>query len=338
MTTLIITENDAGQRLDKYLQRYLPKAGSGFLYKMLRKKNITRNGKKAEGSERLNAGDEIRLFLSDDTIIRFRSDAAAHTAVKAIDVLHEDTDMLAVSKPAGILTQRDRSGEESLTDRVTGHLLASGEITEESLLHFRPSPANRLDRNTSGIVLFGKTLRGQQAAAEVIRAKEVKKHYLTLVKGRFPKELEDRAYLIKDKVKNISSIVAEPGGAAEEIRTVFKPLHYYPGPEGDGVILTLLDIQLLTGKPHQIRARLNSLHYPPVGDPKYGDPALNRIFRSRYGLRYQLLHAYRMNFSDSLTVPENLRGFTLEAPCPELFERILRELEHGKKNETRGAG
>ncbi len=328
MVTLIVEEKDSGQRLDQYLRRYMPLAPGSFFYKMLRKKNITRNGSRADGSEKLAAGDEIRLFLSEETIGKFRSRAAQHLSFRPVEVLFENDSVLAVNKPAGILTQRDRSGISALSDDVLGCLLRSGTVTEESLLHYRPSPANRLDRNTSGIVLFGKTLAGQRDISEVIRRRLVRKHYVTLAVGHFPKKKEDRAWLAKDTRNNRSVITASPGEGAEEIRTVFTPLRYFNGNDIFRKGWTLLDVELLTGKPHQIRARISDLGYPAAGDPKYGDPAVNRILRDRYGLRFQLLHAYKAAFRDDGAVPEGLRGKTVEAPFPPLFERILKDLDN----------
>ena len=328
MTTLIIDEKDAGQRLDKFLHRYMPLAGTGFLYKMLRKKNITRNGAKADGSERLCRGDKISLFLSEETIARFQSTAAEHLSFRKLEILFENDSILAVSKPSGILTQRDRSGENALSDDVLGYLLRTGAVTEESLLLFRPSPANRLDRNTSGIVLFGKTLAGQQALAEIIRKRLIRKQYRALVKGRFPAPVSDHAYLLKDAEKNQSSTFSHPVEGAEEIRTDFAPVRIFEGKEENS--WTLLDIVLHTGKSHQIRARLADLGTPVAGDPKYGDPGSSRRLRDRYGLRSQLLHAYRIGFSKEEGVPEALRGLALTAPYPPVFEKILKDLEDGR--------
>ena len=320
MKLLIIGQEDEGSRLDKYLRRYLPKAQNSFLYKMLRKKNITRNGKKADGSEHLAKGDEIRLFLSDETIASFRSDAAQHLSERPVHVLYEDGDFLAVSKDQGVLTQRDQSGLPSLTDDVTGYLLRSGAVSRESLLHFRPSPVNRLDRNTSGIILFGKTLQGQQKGADLFRMRRVEKHYAAIVRGTFREHLSDQAYLIKDPESNMSRILPHREEGAEEIRTDFTPL----SKSGDA---TLLDIVLHTGKPHQIRARLHALGYPIIGDPKYGDPDVNRFFRKQYGLRAQLLHAVCVLFPEDEEVPCSLRGKIIEAPFPPLFEHIRKDLK-----------
>ena len=330
MILLVIDEKEAGQRLDKYLHRYMPLAGSGFLYKMLRKKNITRNGARADGSEKLTAGDEIRLFLADETVRKFQSGAASHLSFRKIEVLFENDAVLAVNKPAGILTQRDKSGENALSDDVLGYLVKNGNVTEESLLHFRPSPANRLDRNTSGIVLFGKTLAGQQEIAAVIRERAVRKHYAALVSGSFPETRKDQAYLLKDSATNRSRILNHPADGAEEIRTTFVPVRSFRT-AGDGQrVWTLLDVELHTGKPHQIRARLADLGTPVAGDPKYGDPGANALMRSRYGLRSQFLHAYRMEFAGDGSVPDALKGLTLTAPYPPVLDRILKDMENGK--------
>ena len=172
MQLLTIGKNQAGQRLDKFLKKALPNAGTGFLYKMLRKKNITLNGKKAEGKEILAQGDEVRCFFSEETFatlsgaetVEDTSDyRKAYRTLKDICVLYEDEDILLLNKPAGVLTQKAKPEDLSLNEWLIGHLLATDAIKETDLATFHPSVCNRLDRNTSGIVLCGKTLAGSQA-------------------------------------------------------------------------------------------------------------------------------------------------------------------------------
>ncbi len=263
MKELLIGPEDAGSRLDRYLRRFLINAPQGFIYKMLRKKNIVRNGRRADGSEKLEAGDRITLFLSEETIGGFQSKAAEHISDRSVRVLYEDDLILAADKPGGLLVQRDRTGDDSLTDRVTGYLLRKGSITEESLRHFRPSPAGRLDRNTTGIVLFGKTLRGQQILAQAMRERKLDKEYLALVHGHIEDIPEDRAWLIKDRMLNKVTVLHAPAESAEEIRTSIRTMDR----SGEW---SLLALRLLTGKTHQLRARLADLGCPIAGDGKYG--------------------------------------------------------------------
>ena len=153
MRQIEIHSNEAGQRLDKFLGKYLNKAPKSFLYKMLRKKNITRNGKKADGAELLATGDQIRFFLADDTIEKFREEVPEIRAGGMLDIIYEDADILVINKPVGMLSQKAKEGDVSLVEEVMAYTLASGRLTDGQLRTYKPAVCNRLDRNTSGIVI-----------------------------------------------------------------------------------------------------------------------------------------------------------------------------------------
>ncbi len=166
MRIIVVTDREAGQRLDKLLGKYLDLAGKGFIYKMIRKKNITLNGKKCDGSEKLSAGDEIKLFLAEETIEKFSKVPARTRGNVSLDILYEDDHILLINKPAGMLSQKAKEGDESLVEYVTGYLLETGAVTPQGLRTFRPGICNRLDRNTSGLVVAGKSLAGLQIYKE----------------------------------------------------------------------------------------------------------------------------------------------------------------------------
>ena len=163
MKELIIHDNEAGQRLDKLLRKYLSEAPGSFIYKMLRKKNIVLNGKKATGNEHLKKGDSVKLFLADDTIAKFQ--AAGKTVEESIkntvklDVIYEDQNVIFINKPSGMLSQKAKETDVSVVENVTAYLLESGQLTRENLKTFRPSICNRLDRNTSGLVADGRIIQ-----------------------------------------------------------------------------------------------------------------------------------------------------------------------------------
>ena len=158
MKSVIVNSNEAGQRLDKLLGKYLNLAGKGFLYKMMRKKNITLNGKKCDGSEKLSEGDEIRLFLSDETIEKFSQVRVQKVRKTKLDLVYEDSHILLINKPSGMLSQKAKDTDESLVEYVIAYLMETGQLTVEQLRSFHPSVCNRLDRNTSGLVAAGKSL------------------------------------------------------------------------------------------------------------------------------------------------------------------------------------
>ena len=197
-----ITDNEAGQRFDKYLAKLLGNAPKSFFYKMLRKKNITLNGKKASGNEKLQTGDQIKLFLSDDTFAKFSQQQQTARAVTDLDILYEDSDILLINKPVGMLSQPDDTKEPSLVEYLIGYLLNNGSITEEGLRTFHPSVCNRLDKNTTGIVAAGKSLAGLQELSSLFHDRTIHKDYLCIVKGILTEKEQIRGYLYKDTKLN----------------------------------------------------------------------------------------------------------------------------------------
>lgn len=332
MQLLTIGKNQAGQRLDKFLKKALPGAGTGFLYKMLRKKNITLNGKKAEGKEILAQGDEIKCFFSDETYAALSGEQSmedtsdyrkAYHSLKGISILYEDDNILLLNKPAGVLTQKAKPEDLSLNEWLIGHLLETNAITEKELTTFHPSVCNRLDRNTSGIVLCGKTLSGSQDLSRVIKDRTVKKYYQTICKGKILQESTLEGYLCKDERTNTVQVFSKKPQTKEDtsyIKTIYTP----NAVAGD---FTLLTVELVTGKTHQIRAHLASIGHPLLGDTKYGDPRQNREMQSRFSLHHQLLHAGKICFPDKETgALSKVSGKTFIAPVPTKFATILQAL------------
>jgi len=320
-------ENDAGQRFDKFLHKCLPKAPAGFIYKMLRKKNITLNNKKAEGKEILMLSDEVKFFLSDETYGKFSGSSdrktfseyeRAYQQLKGIQIIYEDKDILVLWKPAGMLSQKAEGSGLSLNEWVTGYMLAEKIYREEQLTRFKPSVCNRLDRNTTGLVLAGKTLSGLQFLSNLLRSGEVRKYYRLFVKGQVKEERLIEGYLIKDTAVNKVRIIKEAAAKEEKasyIRTAYRPVRVMEDK-------TLLEAELITGKTHQIRAHLSSVGHPLIGDYKYGDKILNEQYKRAFGITAQLLHAYRLVFPILSGKYEYLSGREFLAPLPEIFERL----------------
>ena len=328
MRETIIKENESGQRLDKYLKKYLPQAPGSFIYKMLRKKNITLNGKKADGSEKLKAGDEIRLFLSDETYEKFagkQQTAKEQFPTAKLDILYEDSHVLLVNKPAGMLTQKAAYKDISLNEYVLGYLSKSGQWSPEEKA-FRPSVCNRLDRNTSGIVICGKSMIGLQRMAELLQDRSLHKYYLCLIHGAMKEGQRLEGWLRKDEKSNQVEILKAPVEDAAQIITEYEPMKVSSE-------ATLLKVKLVTGKPHQIRAHLAWQGHPLLGDPKYGDPKWNRKWNGRMKTAQtrQMLHAYELVMPEMNKTLKKLSGRTFTAPVPEDFYKIIKEItwEHG---------
>ena len=312
MKVITVSNNEAGQRLDKLLAKYLNRAPKSFLYRMLRKKNITLNGKKADGSERTSVGDEVKLFLADETIEKFSSLEISNTGGN-LNVLYEDEHILLINKPCGMLSQKARPSDVSLVEHLISYLLKNGSITEESLRVFRPSVCNRLDRNTSGIVVAGKSLAGLQAMAEVFKDRRLHKYYLCIVKGRITEEHLIEGLLSKDRQTNRVSVTLHPEGKdALPIRTRYRPV-------SASKTATLLEVELITGRSHQIRAHLASIGHPILGDVKYGGPQMD-------GLSHQLLHSWRLCLPELSGPLSYLSGREFQAMPPEAFDSIRKEM------------
>ncbi len=338
MQIFVVEKNHAGQRLDKFLHKYLPEASNSFIYKMLRKKNITLNQKKADGKEILQINDEIACFFSDETFAKFsgkniagnqstnpvntKADISEYYKAfhklsdENIRVIYEDDNVLILSKPVGVLTQKADNKDLSLNEWMIGYLLERGKVKEKDLQLFKPSVCNRLDRNTSGLVLCGISLAGSQKLNELIKNRSIRKYYRTICIGEIKNPGLLEGGLTKDH-KNNKVTIAEEG---EEIITAFTPIQKLKQ------LYTYLEVELITGKTHQIRAHLASIEHALVGDTKYGRQDVNQYFQKKYKLESQLLHAYRLEFPVMDGELEALSEMVFLAPLPKEFKKILKDL------------
>ena len=328
-----ISEQDAGQRFDRYLAKLLPEAGNGFLHKMLRKKNITLNGKKADGSEKLCPGDAVSIFFAQETLEKFMGKARedqyteAYQKLSSIRVLYENEHVLLADKPAGILSQKASDQDISLNEWLIGYLLEMGTLSRESLKTFRPSVCNRLDRNTSGIVLCAKSVRGAQLLGKLLQDRTLHKYYQLYVKGQITEPAEIDGFLTKDEKSNRVTIRKNADNSdvhSKEayIRTKYRPLQSYPDK-------TLLEVELLTGKSHQIRAHLASIGHPLLGDTKYGDRKWNAFYQQNCHIHAQLLHAFQVTFPKLEEPFEDLSGQTFTSKLPSVFAKAAQFSANG---------
>lgn len=329
MREIIITESEAGGRLDKMLSKYLNEAPKSFLYKMMRKKNITLNRKKCDGSEKLKAQDTIQIFFAEETIEKFSSVKVQAVSKKKLDILYEDADVLFINKPAGMLSQKAKDTDESLVEYLIDYLLSEGKLTKEQLKLCRPSVCNRLDRNTSGLVAAGKTLPGLQILSEILKDRSMHKYYQCIVLGEIREKQSICGYLYKDEKTNKVTIYQEPGEGRLLIQTEYEPLQISGG-------YTLLKVTLLTGRTHQIRAHLASIGHPILGDTKYGNLAANKTAKEKFGVSCQLLHSWKMVLPPALAEPlTHLSGKEITAPVPERFKLVMAGTATAEKTKNR---
>lgn len=343
MREIIITANDAGRRLDRFLRKYLPGASLGEIYKIIRK-DVRVDSKRRSESYMLGEGDVLALYLSDSALAslgapdpsgRSGMPRVRKQAKRSFGIVYEDDAVLIADKPFGLLTHGDsREKKDHLANQVKDYLIASGAYDPRSERVFSPAPANRLDRNTTGLVLFGKTSAAMRGLNRMIRDDEIRKFYLTLACGELSGELRLRGGLTKDESANKVTVTGPEAGVPspgrKEIETVARPLEVLRF--GDGLSATLCEVELLTGRTHQIRAHLASAGHPLAGDSKYAIRSareVNRYMRERFGLTTQLLHAARLVFADDAADTEGLgylAGRSFEAALPKRFSEILGKL------------
>lgn len=325
MKKIQITANDAGRRLDRFLRKYLERATLGFIYKIIRK-DVKVNGKRQDNKYVLQPGDEVTLYLSDDLLSTLTAPKGGNDrkkTKKTFTVIYEDENILIADKPFGLLTHGDQQEKRNhLANQVKDYLIAKGEYNPRTERIFAPASVNRLDRNTTGLVLFGKNSQSLRTLNQWIRENRVSKYYWTIVFGHLNEKLELRGRLEKDPDSNTVKVFDENDDRGREIETLVMPMQSLDS-------ATLVEVKLVTGRTHQIRAHLASIGHPVIGDSKYAKGRAkqfnHRIYES-CGLSTQLLHSYRLKFENCDGPLAYLNGREFVAPLPEQFENILEEL------------
>lgn len=302
---LYIGPNDAQQRMDKFLTKSVPLLPKSLMYKYLRTKRIKLNGKRCEISTRLQEGDRVSLYISDEFFPESRKAPLFLAAPAQLDLLYEDENILVIHKHPGLVVHEDEDHTtDTLIHRVLHYLYNKGEYDPELENSFTPALCNRLDRNTGGIVLAAKTAPALRILNQKIKDREIQKQYLCIVHGHMePKEATAKAFLKKLEAEKRVVVTDHPIPDGRTILTQYRVLAERKG-------YSLLEVNLLTGRTHQIRAHLAYLGHPLLGDTKYG-----RRSPTDGGLRWQALYAYQVTFCFSTPGEEleylNGRRFTI---------------------------
>ena len=322
MINIVISDNEAGQRTDRFLRKYLGGAPLSAIYRIIRK-DLKVNGRRVHEDTPLAAGDELTLYLTEEQLRSYRKPAKRRPAAKKqFRVIYEDAQVLIVSKPSGLLVHGDKTEKSNtLINQVCGYLQEKGEYDPGRERTFTPAPANRIDRNTSGLVIFGTTAPALRELTKLIRQRDgIRKFYLAIAAGQITEEMILTDALHKDADTNQVSVAQESdGGQTSETR--IRPIHI-------GKRFSLVEAELITGRTHQIRVHLAKAGHPLAGDPKYGDPQVNAICR-KYNVSSQLLHAYRLQFGQLDQPLQELSGKTIEAEPPRAFQQAAEELING---------
>ncbi|MBQ6622223.1 MAG: RluA family pseudouridine synthase [Mogibacterium sp.] len=339
MQQITITANDAGRRLDRFLRKYLENAPLSAIYRIIRK-DVKVNGRRRDSGYMLAEGDEVTLYLADEQLQAYRRPAKqgaaqGRKAKRNFRIIYEDENILIADKPFGLLTHGDsKEKKDHLANQVKDYLIEQGEYDPRNERVFSPASANRLDRNTTGLVIFGKNSEALRALNEMIREDQIGKFYQTIVYGKITKEMHLTGELVKDHETNTVSIYPDKAGKragerALPVETIVRPVRKLRG-------CTLVEVELVTGRTHQIRAHLASAGHPVIGDSKYAAGKareFNRKLSEQYRLTTQLLHSARLEIREGRGSLAYLSGRSFTAELPENFRMILADLEGTKGNE-----
>lgn len=308
---LTVGKDEANQRMDKFLRKYYKNHSLGEIFKALRKGDIKINGKKVKENYRLQLGDELVVYGLEEN-----DDRPEFSRIESdIKVMFEDDNMLIVEKWPGVLVHSDdTSDNDTLTDHVRSYLFDKGLYDPNVKNTFAPTPCNRLDRNTSGMVIFAKNFQSLRDINAIIKERKIEKYYVALVQGRIEEGIYE-GYIYKDNETNISQVFEDERKGTKKIVMDITSV------ESVGSY-SFIEIKLITGRSHQIRAHLASLGHKIIGDKKYGDKKLNSYFVNKYGLDYQYLYAYKYTFDENEGTMDYMSNRTISAALPQVFKKI----------------
>ena len=318
MISFIIKKEEAGQTLEKFVKKVLSEAPLSFIYKLFRKKDVKVNGHWQDKKYLISSGEEISIYITNSQLEEFKRQVESKQ-VKDISnwIIYEDENILLINKPRGVLVQKNSEDSNALDEMVISYLINKGEYNPNKNLGYKPAPAHRLDRNTAGIVVFGKNIATLRYLSEALNDKSViSKRYLALVKGEISKDGEINAPLLKNSKSQRVSVSNE----GKPSITRYKVVETFKG-------YTLLEVELLTGRTHQIRVHMAYINHPVVGDSKYGDYELNKLLESKYGFKNQFLEAYQLDFHKLNNPLKYLSGRSFKISLNDEFLNLINSIK-----------
>lgn len=318
MISFIIKKEEEGQTLEKYVRKTLSEAPLSFIYKLFRKKDVKVNGHWQDKKYIISSGEEISIYITDSQLEEFKRQVE-NKQLEDISswIIYEDENILLINKPRGVLVQKNTEDSNALDEMVISYLINKGEYDPSKNLGYKPAPAHRLDRNTAGIVVFGKNIATLRYLADALNDKGViQKKYLTLVKGEIDKNGEVNAPLLKNS-KTQRVTVSKEG---KQAITKYKVVETFKG-------YSLLEVELLTGRTHQIRVHMAYINHPVVGDSKYGDYELNKELESKYSFKNQFLEAYQLDFNKLNNPLKYLSGRSFKISLNDEFLNLIHSIK-----------
>lgn len=314
MREITVGKNDSNQRMDRFLNKYLPKAPKSLIQKYIRQKKIKLNKKRTKPDDVIFEGDKIQFYIYEEVLSEYEEDKKNLILENNLDIIYEDKNIILLNKPAGKLSHAASKADygNNLVDEMISYLISKEEYVPRIEKSFIPAISNRLDRNTSGIIIGCKNKNSLNNMNKAVANGHVEKYYLTIAKGN----LKDKKVVANLNRENNRTVVSKTG---KESISEFKNLKYEKG-------FSLVEVNLITGRTHQIRSHLNSIKHPIICDGKYGDNGLNREFREKYGVNRQLLHAYKIILNGFDGELSYLNGKTFISKLPKDFSKVVIDL------------
>lgn len=325
MKEIKITSSQENQTIFKFVKKYLSNAPLSFIEKIFRKKDIKVNGKRVDKSFVISCDDVVQIYINDNQLDEFNKNNEIRVTNANPNVVYEDENILICNKPSGLLVHKGSKEDElTLVDIVLNYLSKKGEFNLENNEGFIPGLAHRIDRNTSGLVIFGKNIKALQELEKLFKERNsINKFYLALVNGKIKDSGIINKPLYKDEKTGIVSIRSLVNGGKTAITkySVEENFDKY----------TLVKVELLTGRTHQIRVHFASIGHPLLGDSKYGDFVENKEFKKVYKYENQFLHAHKIKFEQLDGILSYLSNKEIVAPLGEKEKNIINELRKRKE-------